>query len=71
MYAVIELVLTVAAMLVGLIVFGASSAALLHRLLGFETEPLVWFIAMAGAAWLAFVTRRTVRRRFGIDKPSQ
>jgi hypothetical protein len=70
-YAVIELVLTVAAMLVGLIVFGASSAALLHRLLGFETEPLVWFIAMAGAAWLAFVTRRTVRRRFGIDKPSQ
>ena len=71
MYAVIEFVLTVSAMLIGLIVFGASSAALFHRLLGFETEPLVWFIAMAGAAWLAFVTRRTVRRRFGIDKPSQ
>lgn len=70
MYALIEFVLTVSAMLLGLIIFGASSAALLHRLLGFETEPLVWFIALAGAGWLAYITRRTVRRRFGIDKPN-
>lgn len=70
MASVIELVLTVSAMIIGLIVFGASSAALLNLMLGFQAEPLVWFIALIGAAWLAFITRRTVRRRLGLDKPS-
>jgi hypothetical protein len=70
-YAVIEFVLTVSAMLIGLIVFGLSSAALLKATMGFMPDALVWFIALLGAGWLAFVTRRTVRRRFGIDKPSQ
>lgn len=70
MASLIEFVLTVSAMIIGLLLFGASSAALLQLLLGFHAEPLVWFIAMAGAAWLAFITRRTVRRRLGLDKPS-
>ena len=70
MAILIEFVLTVSAMIIGMIVFGASSAALLQRMLGFQTEPLFWFIAMCGSAWLAFVTRRTVRRRLGLDKPS-
>ncbi|CCF82403.1 hypothetical protein [Nitrolancea hollandica] len=70
MASVIEFVLTVSAMIVGLLLFGASSAALLQLTLGFQAEPLVWFIAMAGAAWLAYITRRTVRRRLGLDKPN-
>jgi uncharacterized membrane protein YiaA len=69
-YALIEFVLTVSAMLIGLIVFGLSSAALLKSTMGFTPDALVWFIALIGAGWLAYITRRTVRRRFGIDKPN-
>lgn len=70
MASLIEFVVTVSAMIVGLLLFGLSSAALMKSTMGFTPDALVWFIAMAGAAWLAYVTRRTVRRRLGLDKPN-
>jgi hypothetical protein len=66
---VIEFVLTVLAMFVGLVLFGGSSAALLQGVFGITVEPVVWLIAFGGAWWLAHITRKTVRRRLGLDEP--